>query len=75
MIVGLFVTMGDGEKFVFLEWLADDVEANGEIVLSQAARNGKGREASEVDIDGENIAEVHLDRVIDLFSKLESWSW
>ncbi len=72
--MGLFVTVGDGEEIVFLERLADDLETDGEVALGKATGDGEGREAGQVHIDGEDVAQVHRDRIIHPFSEFEGRS-
>ena len=68
---GLLVGVGDAEHDFLAPFGADDLEADGELVGGEAAGDGDAADAGEVDGDGEDVGEIHLERVLCPLAELE----
>ena len=70
----MFVGVGDLEQFGLAEGLADQLEPHGErfsIHLGESAREADAADPGQIDGDGENVGEVHPQRVVAPVAHLE----
>src|SRR3972149_960462 len=67
---GLLVGVGRAQQRGLVERFADQLEPDGEPALGEAARQREAREPRQVHRDREDVAEVHLERVL-LLAELE----
>src|SRR3990172_5855539 len=65
-----FIGAGDAEDGRFVEGLADDLQADGQLI-DKPGRYGDAGEARDVHGQGEYVVQVHLVRVACLFADLE----
>src|SRR5688572_29256463 len=70
VIGGLLQGVGDAKDGLLGEGAADDLHADGE-AIHEAGGDADAGEAGDIDGDGADVAEVHLQGVIDLLSDLE----
>ena len=71
----MLVGVGNVEEAGFVERLADELEADGELDAvdgGEAAGDGDAGIAREVGGDGENVREIHFQRVAGALAGLES---
>lgn len=66
----LFVGVGDVQKGLFAEGLADNLHPDGQ-AIPEARREGDGGDARDIDGQGADIAQVHLEGVVRLLPNLE----
>lgn len=73
--------MCDFEDFLFSEEWSEDLESDGEFdctaILGETVTDGEceSRESGETRIDGENIREIHFERIIGFFSDFPGDGW
>ena len=70
-VVGLFVGAGEGEEAGFLERPADQLQADGQTIASEAAGHREARQPGEVEADRVDVAQVHRERIRGLLALAE----
>lgn len=74
MVIGVLLKgVGGLDDPFFLTRSSDDLKADGEPCGAEAAGDGNGRHTGEIHRDGEDIREVHLERILYLCPKAEGW--
>src|SRR5262247_2460819 len=63
--------IGHAQDSFLIEWLADDLQTDRQPRRVKPARNGDPRDAGEVDGNGKDVGEIHLQGIVDLFPNLE----
>ena len=66
---GLLVGMGDLQEPFFRERFADELEADGHIGVIESTGDGQRRQSGQIDGDGENVGQIHGERVRCFFSE------
>ena len=56
----LFISVSSLQKCFLPEWFSKELETDGEIIASEAARDTKPADAREVGGDCINIGQIHL---------------
>ena len=67
-VVGLFEGVGGAEDGFFSEAGTDQLQSDGQIGFCETAGEGDGSIACEIGRDGENVGEVHFERVLGAFA-------
>ena len=70
-VVRLLVGVGDGEEVGFREGLTDELHADRQSALADSAGQAHSGQSGQVDVDGEDVAQIHLDRIVGLLADLE----
>jgi len=65
--------VADAEEHGLVEGLGKDLEADGEAARGETAGEAEAGNAGEVDGDGEDIREIHLEGVVEFFAEGEGW--
>ena len=67
----LFEGIRDREHFGFAKGFADDLQANRQTTFGEAAGHGNRWQASEIDRDGVDVAQIHGEWIIGALTALE----
>lgn len=71
VLLALLIRVGRADQRFLRERLADDLQADGQALAALAARDGDARQAGEVQGDGADVLQVHLQRVCNHLADLE----
>src|SRR5262245_5359992 len=65
--------IGQAQNGLFIERLADQLQTDRQARSGEPTRHRERRDASQIDRNGEDIGEVHLQGIVGLFPDLEGW--